>query len=335
MSKAKTKTKTKTKKSVFLKVFLIILLVLLIIFGGIVAAGYWYITDKLGKVDYDADLTADDIEVNTGVTEQLSGYRNIALLGIDARTDTFSGSRSDCIIIVSINEQTKDVRLLSIYRDTYLEVEDDLTKITHAYAYGGPQLTLNSLNKNLDLNITEYVTVNFDTVKTVVDAIGGIKMQLTSAEATQVPGISSAGTYTLNGEQALAFARIRKIDSDYKRTERMRDVLTAVFEKAQTLSIGELNSLADTVLPHIRTNISTGEILALIPDVMSYHVGESYGWPYVTKGITLDLWYGVPVTLEENVKRLHKELFGEENYEPSDTVKRISNKIIKKTGYDL
>lgn len=329
------KAKTKTKKSVFLKVFLIILLVLLIIFGGIVAAGYWYITDKLGKVDYDADLTADDIEVNTGVTEQLSGYRNIALLGIDARTDTFSGSRSDCIIIVSINEQTKDVRLLSIYRDTYLEVEDDLTKITHAYAYGGPQLALSSINKNLDLNITEYVTVNFDTVKTVVDAVGGIKMQLTSAEATQVPGINSAGTYTLNGEQALAFARIRKIDSDYKRTERMRDVLTAVFEKAQTLSIGELNSLADTVLPHIRTNISTGEILALIPDVMSYHVGESYGWPYVTKGITLDLWYGVPVTLEENVKRLHKELFGEENYEPSDTVKRISNKIIKKTGYDL
>lgn len=333
MSRAK--TKTKTKKSVFLKVFLIILLVLLIIFGGIVAAGYWYITDKLGKVDFDADLTADDIEVNTGVEEQLSGYRNIALLGIDARTDTFSGSRSDCIIIVSINEQTKDVRLLSIYRDTYLEVEDDLTKITHAYAYGGPQLTLNSLNKNLDLNITEYVTVNFETVRTVVDAVGGIKMQLTSAEAAIVVGSRSAGTYTLNGEQALTFARIRKIDNDYKRTERMRDVLTAVFDKAKTLSIGELNSLADTVLPHIRTNISTSEILSLIPDVMSYSVGESYGWPYVTKGITLDLWYGVPVTLEENVKQLHRELFDEENYEPSDTVKRISNKIIKKTGYDL
>ncbi len=329
------KTKVKTKKSVFLKVFLIILLILLIIFGGVLAAGYWYVTDKLGKVDYDKELTSDQIEVNSGVEEKLSGYRNIALLGIDARSDTFEGSRSDCIIIVSINEKTKDVRLLSIYRDTYLEVDDSLTKITHAYAYGGPKLALNSINKNLDLNITEYVTVNFDTVKTVVDAIGGIKMSVTSAEATQIPGISSAGTYTLNGTQALAYARIRKIDSDYKRTERMRDVLTAVFEKAKTLSISQLNSLADTMLPHVRTNISSGEILSLIPDIMSYNVGESYGWPYVTKGITLDLWYGVPVTLEENVKRLHKELFNEENYEPSDTVKRISDKIIKKTGYDL
>lgn len=316
-----------------LKIFGIIVLIILIIIAGIAIGGFSYINDKLGKINYD-DLSAEDIEVNAGVTENLSKYRNIALLGLDARTDTFTGTRSDCIMIVSINQETKDVKLLSVYRDTYLELTDrGLDKITHAYAYGGAKLTLSSLNTNLDLNITEYVTVNFDTVKTVVDAIGGVKMTVTSAEASSIPNISSAGTYTLNGEQALAYARIRKIDTDYKRTERMRDVLTAVFNKVKTLGIGELNNLVDTVLPHIRTNIQSSEILSLLPQVASYKIGESIGWPYVVKAYTTPTWYGAPVTLESNVVKVHKELFGEENYEPSAKVKEISNKIIKKTGY--
>lgn len=324
-----------TKKSTFLKVFVIILLIFLFLLGILCGVGYWYIQDKLGKIGYDK-LSAEEITVNAGVDNNLKDYRNIALLGIDARSDTFNSGRSDCIIIVSINEKTKDVKLLSVYRDTYLDVTDNgLTKITHAYAYGGPKLALSSLNRNLDLNITEYVTVNFDTVKTVVDAVGGIKMKITNEEKGQVPRISSAGTYTLDGEQALAYARIRHASGgDYKRTERMRDVLTAVFEKAKTLNIGQLNSLADTILPHIRTNINSGEILSLIPEIASFHIGESMGWPNEVKGITLDLWYAVPVTLEENVIQLHKDLFGQENYEPSQTVKDISEKIAKKTGYE-
>ena len=324
-----------TKKSTFLKVFVIILLIFLFLLGILCGVGYWYIQDKLGKIGYDK-LSAEEITVNAGVDNNLKDYRNIALLGIDARSDTFNSGRSDCIIIVSINEKNKDVKLLSVYRDTYLDVTDNgLTKITHAYAYGGPKLALSSLNRNLDLNITEYVTVNFDTVKTVVDAVGGIKMKITNEEKGQVPRISSAGTYTLDGEQALAYARIRHASGgDYKRTERMRDVLTAVFEKAKTLNIGQLNSLADTILPHIRTNINSGEILSLIPEIASFHIGESMGWPNEVKGITLDLWYAVPVTLEENVIQLHKDLFGQENYEPSQTVKDISEKIAKKTGYE-
>lgn len=316
-----------------LKIFGIIMLVIVIILLGIAAGGYMYLNDKLGKIDYD-NLTADDIEVNTGVAESLSKYRNIAILGLDARTDTFNGSRSDCIMIASINNETKEVKLLSVYRDTYLELTDrGLDKITHAYAYGGAKLSLSTLNTNLDLNITEYVTINFDTVKTVVDAVGGVKMTVTDAEAKSIPNISSAGTYNLNGEQALAYGRIRKIDTDYKRTERMRDVLIAVFDKAKTLGIGELNSLMDTILPHVRTNIQGSEIISLLPQLPSYKIGESIGWPYVVKAYTTPTWYGAPVTLESNVVKLHKELFGEENYEPSEKVKEISNKIIKKTGY--
>ena len=113
----------------------------------------------------------------------------------------------------------------------------------------------------------------------------------------------------------------------------MRDVLTAIFEKAKSLSIGELNSLSDEILPHIRTNISSTEIISLIPSVFSYNIKDSVGWPEDVRGITLDLWYGVPVTLESNVRILHEELFGEEDYEPSDTVKEISDEIINVTGY--
>lgn len=326
------KNEVKNKRKA-LKIFGIILLVIIIIIAGIAVGGFSYISDKLGKIQHD-DLSANEIEVNAGVNEKLSKYRNIAILGLDARSDTFTGSRSDCIMIASINNETKEVKLLSVYRDTYLELTGrDLDKITHAYAYGGAKLSLSSLNTNLDLNITEYVTVNFDTVRTVVDAIGGVKITVTNAEANSIPNISSAGTYNLNGEQALAYGRIRKIDTDYKRTERMRDVLTAVFDKVKTLSIGELNSLLDTVLPHIRTNINTSEILGLLPQVATYKIKDSIGWPYEVKAYTTPTWYGAPVTLEENVIKLHKELFGEENYQPSETVKRISDKIIKKTGY--
>lgn len=321
------------KKRKVLKIFGIIVLIIVIILAGVAVGGFSYINDKLGKIQHE-DLTPDEIEVNAGVSEKLSKYRNIAILGLDARSDTFTGSRSDCIMIASINQETKEVKLVSVYRDTYLELTDkDLDKITHAYAYGGAKLALSSLNTNLDLNITEYVTINFDTVKTIVDAIGGVRITVTSAEANSIPNISSAGTYNLNGEQALAYGRIRKIDTDYKRTERMRDVLMAVFNKVKTLSIGELNNLLDTMLPHVRTNINSSEILSLLPQIATYKFGENTGWPYEVKAYTTPTWYGAPVTLESNVIKLHKELFGEEDYEPSETVKRISNKIIKKTGY--
>ena len=333
-NKEEKQRKKKKKKSIFVRILLFLLILIIIFVVTAIATSLWFVNDKLDKLNYVNDVTKEDVSVDTQVDESLSEYRNIALLGIDTRDDTFTGSRSDCIIIVSINNNTKDVKLLSVYRDTYLDIEGHgLDKVTHAYAYGGPRLTLSTLNRNLDLNISEFVTVNFETVRTVVNAIGGVDITVTAAEASQISGISGAGTYTLNGDQALAYSRIRKIDTDYQRTERMRTVLNAVFEKVKKLDLAQLNSLLDTVLPHLSTNISKNDIIALLPDLLSYNVTDSEGWPYETRGITLNLWYGIPVTLEENVKQLHENLFGEENYEPSETVKSISNQIIQKTGY--
>ena len=332
MSKKENGTKKKGKK---LKAFGIAVLVLLIILAIIVGGTFWFISSKLGKIQQ-VDLNEDDLSVSSEAAENLSNFRNIAIFGIDSREDTYSkGNRSDCIIIASINNTTKEVKLISVYRDTYVQIEGHgLDKITHAYSYGEAPLAIKTLNTNLDLNITEFVTVNFDAVKDIIDNIGGISMNITSEEVSHIPGISSAGTYNLTGEQALAYARIRHATGgDYKRTERMRDVLTAVANKVKTFNISQLNQFVDFVLPKIYTNITAADIFSLMPSATSFKITDSIGWPYETKGITLDRWYGVPITLESNVTRLHQEVFEESDYTPSDTVKQISDSIAQKTGY--
>lgn len=312
------------------KILLTIIAIIIIIFISIVII---FVKNKLNKINYE-NVTKDDIKITEGIEEQLEEYRNIVILGLDSLDNTFSNSRSDCIIIVSINNETKEVRLVSVYRDTYLKINGyGLDKVTHAYAYGRAPLALSTLNTNLDLDITEYVTINFESVIDIVNAIGGVEMEVTSAEATQIPGISGAGIYTLTGEQALAYGRIRKIDSDYARTERMRKVLTKLFEKAKTLSITELNNLVDELLPTVVTNITQTEIIKMIPTIKDYNITTSIGWPYEVRGYTGTAWYAAPVTLEENVKKLHAELFDNEEYEVSNTVKEISDSIINKTGY--
>ena len=322
-----------SNKGGFLKGLGIFLLIILILLGLALGVVYAILTDKLSNMDY-VEIDESSIHVNSGVDENLKDYRNIVLLGVDSQDGSFSNTRSDCIIIVSINKKTNDVNLTSVYRDTYVQIDGHgLDKITHAYAYGGPELAMSTLNKNLDLNITEFVTVNFETVKTVVDSIGGVTIKVTDAEATQISGLSSGGTYTLNGEQALAYSRIRKIDSDYQRTERMRTVIEAVFDKVKTLGVSELSNFVDTILPLISTNLSSNEIISMIPSVPFYTIKDSEGWPYDVRGISTDAWYGVPVTLESNVKELHAELFGNDDYTPTETIQEISDDIINDTGY--
>ncbi len=323
------------KKGRKLKAFGITVLVLLILLVIIVGAIFLFINNKLGKMQQ-VDLNEEDLNVSAEVAENLSKFRNIAIFGIDSREDTYSkGNRSDCIIIASMNNETKEVKLVSVYRDTYVQIEGHgLDKITHAYSYGEAPLAIKTLNTNFDLNITEFVTVNFDAVKDIVDDVGGISMNITSEEVSHIPGIKKAGTQTLTGEQALAYARIRHASGgDYKRTERMRDVLTAVVNKVKTFNVSQLNKFIDDVLPKVYTNITATDIFGMIPSATSIKITDSIGWPYETKGITLDRWYGVPITLESNVTRLHKEVFGETDYVPSETVKQISNDIIEKTGY--
>ena len=313
-----------------LKTFGIIILILLIILALIVGGTFLFISNKLGKMQK-IDLNEDDLNVSSQVEQNLADYRNIAIFGIDSREDTYSrGNRSDCIIIASINNKTKEVKLVSVYRDTYVQIEGHgLDKITHAYSFGEAPLAIKTLNTNLDLNVKEFVTVNFDSVKEIIDNIGGISMQITDEEVSHIPGITKSGTYNLTGEQALAYARIRHATGgDYKRTERMRDVLTAVANKVKTFNISQLNTFVDKTLPRVYTNITANDIFSLLPSVTSYKITDSIGWPYETKGITMDRWYGIPITLESNVIQLHNKVFDEQDYTPSLLLKLVTvNKI--------
>lgn len=335
MKKENNNQKDKKTKKKGLKLFGKIVLVLIILLAIIIGSIFFAIYSKLSKMQQ-IDLNEEDLGVSSQAEETLAEYRNIAIFGVDSRENSYSkGNRSDCIIIASINNKTKDVKLISVYRDTYVQIEGyGLDKITHAYSYGEAPLAIKTLNTNLDLNIKEFVTVNFDAVKDIIDAVGGISMPVTAEEVPHVPGITAAGTYNLTGEQALAYSRIRHASGgDYKRTERMRDVLTAVANKLKTFNIGQLNNFVDTVLPKVYTNITASDIFSLLPNAVNYKISQSIGWPYETKGITLDKWYGIPVTLESNVTKLHKEVFGQTDYILPDTVKGISDSIVSKTGY--
>ncbi len=339
--------KVLTKKKKVLRVILIIFIILIVIIAAILTAGYTFVYSKLGEMNQEEI----NVDIDKDIANQLSGYRNIAIFGIDARKDDYGmGNRSDCIMIASINKKTNEVKLLSVYRDTYLKLTGrNLDKVTHAYSYGKAELAVSTLNTNLDLNIEEYVTVNFDSVVDAVDALGGIKMNITSEEAkyintyidenNRVTGhnsshITKAGTYNLDGVQALAYSRIRyTAGGDFKRTERMRDVLEAMLKKAKTLSISEILNVVNIMMPKISTNISANDIIGLAPTLVSMNIGNSIGWPQKNKGSTIGgIYYGVPINLAENVKTLHEELFNQVDYTPSTNVQNISDEIINKTG---
>ncbi|MCF0126646.1 MAG: LCP family protein [Clostridia bacterium] len=339
--------KKRKKKNKIITFFIIIIMLIVIVLG----VGYGFIQGKLGKMQ-EEKINIEDLEIDKNVDKSLSEYRNIAIFGVDSRQDDYGvGNRSDCIIIASINNNTKEVKLISVYRDTYVQIEGHgLDKINHAYSYGGSQLAIKTLNANFDLNIKEFVTVNFNSVAEAVNALNGVTIDVTNEELKYInkyvndtqshTGIGSkqvtkAGKQTLDGVQAVAYSRIRYTEGgDYKRTERMRTVINAMMEKAKTLSLTELNKFTNELLPEIRVSEGLNStIWSMIPSIKKFKISDSIGWPYEVKGYTGTAWYGVPVTLESNVIKMHKEIFGEENYTPSEKVKTVSNSIISKTGY--
>lgn len=336
-----------------LRVALLVTLILVIGIGGIIAAGLTVVKntlDNVGRIELDPDM----IGINPQVDSDLRNYRNIALLGIDSRDmSNDEGTRSDAMIVVSINKETNDIKMFSVYRDTLLDLGDDvgLDKITHAYYYGGPTKALYALNKNLDLNIKELVVVNWKAVADTVDALGGLDIEIQDSEIDEMnkyihdtyvniggssKEIESAGMQTLNGNQAVTYARIRKdaVTGDYRRNERMKIVVKAAFDKAKKMDVSTIKKISSDILPEIKTNMSSGDMMKLALKLNSYKLSsKNVGWPYETRGWTGNAWYGPPVTLYSNVSQLHEEFFGQKDYVPTQDVQSISESISAMTGY--
>lgn len=308
-----------------------------------------YTMFKLDKLN----TTSVDGLMNNGLSQE--GYLNVALFGTDNRAGESEGVRSDCIIVASLNNETKEVKLLSVYRDTFLKTGDDIfEKANSAYASGGPEAAINMLNRNLDLDIENYVTVNFLALADVVDLLGGIELELTEEEVVHMNNYcvetseitektyeriepETAGTYHLNGVQAVSYSRIRYTEGgDFKRTQRQRLVIQKIVEKAKSAKLSTINEIIDTVFPEISTSFSSGEIMKLSAGLLKYSIGETEGFPSdsaLPESIPgYSGAYVVPIGLEQNVRRAHEFLFPEKEYKPTDTLTQISGEISSATG---
>lgn len=290
----------------------IILGVFIIGIGGVYIYGN-YMFNKVEKVEVDKN----DVGITEEVEEKLSPYSNsiinIALFGVDS-ADVSTG-RSDSIIIATIDTIHKKLKLTSVMRDSYVNISGiGNDKINHAYAFGGPQLAIKTLNENFNLNIEDFVAVNFDSLPKIIDMIGGVTVDITSEEVSHIPGISSAGTYNLNGAQALSYSRIRyATGGDYVRTERQRTILTKIFEKILTINPMKYPSLLNEVLPMVQTSLDYSKILELGTEVLKMGVTtleqERFPLDGYCQGEMINGVYYLTFNKALTVEQLHNYIF--------------------------
>lgn len=327
-----------------------------------VAIGIMYVvvtaTDEVERKNIDEEkiVINEEVKETHKVEEQQisRGYRNIALFGVDARDGELGrGNRSDSIIIASINQDTQEIKLVSVFRDTYLNLSNDsYNKCNAAYAQGGPEQAINMLNTNLDLDITDYVTVGFSGLIDSVDALGGIEIEVTDVEISHLNNyqltmseelgvdyipVEHSGRQLLNGMQATAYCRIRYTKGDdFRRAERQRDVLTAMMEKAKQAPASSLREMVIAILPEVETSLEVNEIISVLGSVAGYNVIASDGFPFEDNrtGVTVGSKGScvIPDNLEENVIELHELLYPETAYKPSRQVSSISMEIDELTA---
>ena len=326
-------------------VILVVLLVVLYVLNR---------TERFSKVVYDKDVVQDSVnELTEETLETMERYTNIALFGLDTRQagSLGKGNRSDTIMVASINNETKDVKIISIYRDSYLNLANDkYRKCNEAYSIGGPEQAVAMLNMNLDLKIDNYMSVDFLAVSEVVDLIGGVEIEVDeyeiehlnnyTVETSKVTGksttkLKTTGLQNLDGVQATSYCRIRYTKGDdFKRTERQREVLEAIAAKARTLTPTKLDEIVKKVFPMCATNMTVDQLLAIAADGLAYNIVETTGFPFevVTDSVGSAGSCVIPVDLEANVKQLHQTLFDATDYTPTEKVVEISNKIKNDTG---
>lgn len=316
-----------------------------------------YVAAQWSRIDKQ-EVKADDLIINQEVMEQKNidlgeGYTNVALFGVDSRDGSLGeGNRTDMIIVASLNNETKEIKLASVYRDTLLNLsEGTYQKCNAAYSYGGPTMAINMLNMNLDLDIEDYVTVDFGAISDMIDLLGGVEITIKDeeleafnkyvTETASVAGkeahkIEKAGTYLMDGPQATTYARIRSTaGGDFTRTERQRIVIEKAVEKIQKADFLTINSIINKVFPQISTSFTLQEILYYAQAYSQYKLVDNTGFPFDK---TTDTVSGlgsivIPQDLTDNVSQLHEFLFGDAGYAPSSTVSSINDAILATVNY--
>ena len=335
-----------------LKTWQKIVFCLAVVLFCLVGAAVLYVAAKWNKINTQ-EINAEDLIINQGVqkNEEIdlgSGYKNVALFGVDSRDGNLGeGNRTDCIIVASLNNETKEIKMVSVYRDTLLDLsEGTYQKCNAAYSYGGPVMAINMLNMNLDLDIEDYVTVDFGAIADAIDLLGGVEIDLKEEEIAplnkyinetarsagkKANRVDHSGLQLLDGSQATTYARIRSTaGGDFTRTERQRLVIEKMFEKALKADLGTINEIIDKVFPQVSTSFTLQEILMYASAYSDYTLGDNMGFP-IDK--TTDTLSGlgsivIPQDLTSNVTKLHEFLFGTTGYTPSSTVQTVNGNII-------
>lgn len=327
----------------------------LVCFAGVLvclsASAAVYVAAQWGKIDT-REIQAEDLIINQDLQKNADidlgeGYTNVALFGVDSRDGNLGeGNRTDCIIVASLNNETKEIKMVSVYRDTLLDLSDGtFQKCNAAYSYGGPVMAINMLNKNLDLDIQDYVTVDFGAIADAIDLLGGVEIEVTEAElpyinqyipetaasaGKETAYIESAGLQLLDGTQATTYARIRSTaGGDFTRTERQRTVIEKMVEKAKKADLVTINNIINKVFPQVSTSFTLSEILNYALAYSEYTLAGNMGFPAEKSTDTISGFGSIviPEDLTSNVSKMHDFLFGTTGYQPSSTVTSLSADI--------
>ncbi|PNH18178.1 hypothetical protein B6K86_09425 [Lachnospiraceae bacterium] len=345
----------KPRSAAFIRARRILILAVLEVFVLAGIFSYSYVLRQYHKIQR-PDFEVKNVE-NTELTsediQKMKGYWNIAVFGVDSRNSSVGrGYNSDVIMVVSINRETGEIRIASVFRDSYLSLGNgSYNKINQAYAIGGPEQAVRALNQNLDLNITDYVTFNWKAVATGVNILGGVDLEISKPEFRYInsyitetvkgTGIGSvqlkqAGMNHLDGIQAVAYARLRYMDNDYTRTERQRKVIELCAEKAKRADVQTLSDLAGNMLTMVATSLKWEDGMSLAVNAKKYKIADTIGFPMDRAEVNMGRKGAcvLPNTLESNVKQLHRFLFGDSDYETSRQVKEIDYKLaVDRTNY--
>lgn len=274
----------KKKKHIGLRIFAVLLVLLLLFVGGAGLYGYASVKKVIGKVDY-APLKANAYIADSELLHA-DYLKNILLIGVDAREgEDAEKTRSDTMMLVTIDTRNNQIKLTSFLRDMYLEIpgyrED---KLNAAQSRGGTQLLVDTLEYNFKIRIDNYMFVSFEMFTTIIDKLGGVDVEITEKEAKYInskdhmsrddgfafPEPLSGGMQHFTGAQALWYSRIRYLDSDFMRTARQRKVISALVRKATQQSPAELFELVGEVMPLVRTDLTEDEIMNLGLHALSY-----------------------------------------------------------------
>lgn len=307
MTDKKDNKRKMSNKSVFF-------ITLVISIAAFTAVGFF-----INNLEEYVELPEDDGDL--GISDELDkGFDdnetiNIALFGLDEGEDEYDASRSDSIMIASIDKRHKKIKLTSIMRDTYVEIENyGMDKIGHAYAFGGPELAVKTLNQNFNMNIRDFVAIDFAGFEKIVDAVGGVEIDIKPNEVSHAK-VKSAGLQKLNGKQALAYSRIRKTgNGDYERTERQRVVLETMLNGIMDLNATQYPGLVTKTLPYVETSFKKMEILNLGTKVVASGIKdiEQYRIPvdeHLDHQIINGIFYMIPRDINDNIILLKKFIY--------------------------